>query len=95
MRYEFICTKCSKTVEIGSTMKDYDWNKAHMRCCQQQMEPVIYGGLGVAFMREGFPKGYEITEHCTDEPVYCRDKSHLKDLCEQSGTVSRYLEDDV
>lgn len=94
MKYEFKCKKCGACMEIESTMKDYDWNKAHMRHCQQLMEPVIYGGLG-AFLREPFEKGYKIAEHAVADPVFCRDKAHLKDICAESGTTSRFLEDDM
>lgn len=94
MIYEFCCTKCTKRATIGIPMKLYDELKKDVVCCGQQMEPVITGGLG-AFLREPFPKGYEITEHCTEEPVYCKDKSHLRDLVESKGMVSRYLEDDM
>lgn len=93
MIYEFKCD-CGFTREISCKMSAYDNMKVLQICCGKRMEPVIYGGLS-AFLRDPFPKGYEISEHCTDEPVFCKDKSQLKDLCEAGGTVSRYLEDDM
>lgn len=95
MNYEFRCAVgCSRYTFISCKMSEYDRVKAQQVCCGQQMEPVIYGGQ-IAFLRDPFPKGYAITEHCCEEPVFCKDKAQLKDLTQENGMISRYLEDDV
>lgn len=92
--YEFQCVKCEKKSTVGIAMSEYDIVKRTIKCCGVPMDPVITGGLG-AFMREPFPKGTAIVEHAMDEPVFCRDKKQLEDICAESNTVSKYLEDDV
>lgn len=94
MNYEFFCVKCKKQHFIACRISEYDKTKMHTLCCGMVMEPVIWGGV-LAFQKEGFPKGTAITEHCTEEPVFCKDKAQLRDLCEESNCVSRYIEDDM
>lgn len=94
MNYKFQCNSCLKEMNVELRMSEYDRFKLNNYCCGKPMEPVIQGGIA-CFMREPFPKGYEITEHAMDEPVYCKDKAQLKDICAENHTVSRYLEDDM
>jgi hypothetical protein len=45
------------------------------------------------FAREAFPKNDPRWEHATDDGIPIRDEVHLKDVCQQNGNISRYLED--
>lgn len=94
MIYDFQCSKCQRKTIASIPMSEYDSMKRNVKCCDMPMEPVISGGRG-AFMREPFPKGTEITEHCMNEPVFCKDKAQLKDICAETNSVSRFIEDDV
>lgn len=94
MMYEFNCSTCKRTSTVSISMSEYDIVKRNIKCCGLPMSPVVTGGIG-AFLREPFPRGKAIVEHCMDDPVECKDKKQLADICAESGTVSRYLEDDV
>lgn len=95
MIYEFMCKgECGKIRTVECKLSEYETIKAHITCCGSKMEHLFTVPRQV-FAREGFPKGYEITEHCMDEPIFCKDKKQLEDICAESNTVSRYLEDDV
>lgn len=92
--YDFRCVKCEKVSTVSIKISEYDILKRTIKCCGIPMERV-FTVPNVVFAREAFPKGYEITEHCMDEPVFCKDKKQLEDICAETNTVSRYLEDDV
>lgn len=96
MIYEFKCQgKCGKVSSVSIALTEYDIVKRHVQCCGYPMERYFATPPVVVFARESFPKGTQIVEHCMDEPVFCRDREHLKDLCAESNSVSRFLEDDV
>lgn len=95
MIYEFRCQGPCKQLHIISVqLADYDELKRTAKCCGLPMARE-FSVPTVVFAREAFPKGMEITEHCMDEPVYCKDKEQLKDICAETNTVSRFIEDDV
>jgi hypothetical protein len=95
MIYEFRCQgKCGRLSTVGIKLEEYDIVKRSIKCCGKPMERE-FSPPTIVFARESFPKGTEITEHCMDEPVYCKDKKQLEDICAESNSVSRYLEDDV
>ena len=95
MIYDFRCQgKCKRLTTVSVQLHQYEELKRSIKCCGIPMERE-FSPPTVVFAREGFPKGYEITEHCMDEPVYCKDKAQLKDICAETNTVSRFIEDDV
>lgn len=94
MIYEFRCQgRCQQLQHIAVPLRDYEELKRRVKCCGIPMLREF--SVPTVFAREGFPKGYEITEHCMNEPVFCKDKKQLEDLCAETNSVSRFLEDDV
>ena len=96
MIYVMECTGCKKQVEVECKLAEHKIVvKPGFDCACGGLYQQIIVNTGTVFVREGFPKGDPRWEHVSDEPMYIRDKSHLKDVCEQNGNVSRYLEDAV
>lgn len=95
MIYEFMCQgACKKISTVGIKLEEYDIVKRNIKCCGLPMER-YFSTPPMGFVRAPFPAGTAIVEHAMDEPVHCRDKKQLEDICAESNTVSRFLEDDV
>lgn len=97
MIYEMECEYCKHTEDVVCTLAEHALLvKPGRKCsrCSATMYQIITSVRSV-FAREGFPKNDPRWEHLTDEPVQVRDKAHLRDLCEETGSRSRYLEDAV
>lgn len=94
MIYDMECDKCGGHTEIVCRLEEHMLQvKPGFRCICGGWISQIIGQPTVVFAREAFPKGDPRWEHATDEPVHIRDEVHLKDICQQNGNVSRYLED--
>lgn len=95
MIYEFRCQgDCKKLYHVSMPLSEHETYKRTAKCCglpvKQEFSPPK-----IVFARAPFPKGTEIVEHCMDEPIVCKDKKQLEDICAETNSVSRYLEDDV
>jgi len=95
MIYDMQCNKCGETSTISCHISEHETKvkPGWPHGCGGRMTQVITG-LGLGFVREGFPKNDPGWEHVTDDGRPISSKSQLKDLCEQNGSQSRYLMDD-
>jgi len=96
MIYPMRCNRCGAEMDYNCPIKDHGaLVKPGISCfCGGKYKQVITGGRTI-LVRSPFPKGDPRWEHATPDPVYVKDKEHLKDLCEEHGNISRYLEDDM
>jgi predicted nucleic acid-binding Zn ribbon protein len=95
MIYLMECESCGMQSEILCRLEEHTLRvKPGYSCtnCGAHVRQII-GTPKVVFAREGFPKGDPGWEHATDEPTFIRDAVHLKDVMQQNGSISRYLED--
>jgi len=96
MIYVMECNGCGAKSTIECRMSEHErLVKPGFDCrCGGRVVQIIERS-GADFVRSAFPKGDPRWEHVSNEPVYVKDKKHLKDLCEENGNTSRYLEDAV
>lgn len=94
MIYVMECNKCEQRTEIVCRLVEHAVKiKPGYQCvCGGYVRQVITPPTE-AFAREAFPKGDPRWEHATDEPIHIRDHIHLRDICQENGNISRYLED--
>lgn len=95
MIYVMECNSCDSRFDVECPLSDYNSVvKPGVSCiCGGKYRHIIVPG-GLRFAKEGFPKGDPGWEHVSDDPIFIRDKIHLKDICQQNGNISRFLEDD-
>jgi len=92
--YEMQCDKCGAVDDVQATLAQHEvLVKPGIRCSCGGMFRQIFTAVRGVFAREGFPKGDPQWEHASPDPLYIRDKVHLRDVCQEHGNVSRYLED--
>lgn len=94
MIYQMECDRCGKNTEMHCHLVEHETLiKPGWPCqCGGRVRQVLVNS-GIAFAREAFPKGE--WEHVADDPVFIRDKAHLKDVCEEHGNISKFVEDDM
>lgn len=97
MIYDMECNSCACHSTVVCKISDHETVvKPGIPCrCGGTSFQIFLVPPRNTFMREPFPKGDPGWEHVTDEPTFIRDKGHLRGLCEENGSVSRYLEDDM
>jgi predicted nucleic acid-binding Zn ribbon protein len=94
--YELRCDKCIRSIDIHCSVAQHaELVKPGIACACGGHMSQYFSPPKIVWAREGFPKKDPRWEHVSDEPMEIRDKAHLKDICEQNGSVSRYLEDAV
>lgn len=91
MIYEVVCEECREHGEIRMPLRDHEkLRKGEFFCpCGGQLRQIITTGL-MGFMRSPFEKGYQ--EHVSPDGVNLRSERHLKDVCDENGLTSMWLE---
>lgn len=96
MRYDVKCEGCGDEIEVTCSLEEHEWRiKPGFKCACGALYKQVFNAPRSVFAREGFPKGDPRWEHVTPDPVYIRDKYHLRDLCQEQGAVSHFLENDM
>lgn len=96
MIYEMECSDCKAYTTICCSIGRHETEvKPGLPCrCGGTMRQ-IFTQVKAVFAREGFPKNDPRWEHASNDGVPIRDKAHLRDVCQENGNISRYLEDAV
>lgn len=96
MIYEMECNSCEKRSEIVCSLAEHETLvRPGLPCSCGGRYMQVFSSGNYVFGREPFPKNDPRWEHATDfgTPISC--KSQLKDICEQNGNYSQYLENDM
>ena len=94
MIYKTKCLDCGIIRDIKLPIQEYDKLKAgHYNCvCGGEVRQIITLPK-VVISRSPFPSG--LNENSFPDPVNVKDSKHCKDLCDEHGLTSGYLENDM
>ena len=91
MIYEVQCEVCGTHGDMRGTLADHKkLVSGKLECdCGGRLKQIFTTGP-TSFMRSPFVKGYQ--EHVSPEGVNLRSERHLKDVCDENGLTSMWLE---
>ena len=95
MIYELECNKCNDIIELDASIKDHESlikpGIEHGLCGGRYFQ--IFTKVDRPAIREPFPKG--LNENMAPNPVFIRDKIHARDIGQEWGTGSKWVDNDM